>query len=487
MTLPVDPISPLTNCYQGSVSPYYIDVSQVSDVQAGLAFASSHGVPLVIKNSGHDYKGRSSAPNSLALWTHNYQPAITLIRAFTPEGCGTPVGDVVTFGAGQGFNGIYEFAHANNVTVVGGSSQTVGAAGGWITGGGHSALSPAYGLGVDNVQQLKAVLPNGTYVTATRCQNTDVFYALSGGGGGTFGVIMEMSTMAHPQIPLQVAQFTMGTTNSSATHEFLRLMVVNANKWGSEGWGGYGFPNLAAPGTNSTSSIILMTPLINTTMAQQSMKPLSDLVSAFGNLAIKSSVEQYDSFYDIYTASIANGLEGANNGGAALASRLVPSVNFEGEANQKALLNALFDISEASGPSQVLPLFLLLVGPRAYYAQNAPSASAVTPAWLNATWHVIATHSFSNEASVNTIESTFKAASDSMNPLRQLTPGSGAYQNEADTFEPDYTNSFWGSANYARLLSIKKQLDPGNILTGHQTIGWDSSDSRYSCYPATPS
>lgn len=84
--------------------------------------------------------------------------------------------------------------------VVGGSSTTVGAAGGWITGGGHSALSPTYGLGVDNVQQLTAVLPNGTYVVANRCQNKDIFYALRGGGGGTFGVIMEMvSPLSYPR------------------------------------------------------------------------------------------------------------------------------------------------------------------------------------------------------------------------------------------------------------------------------------------------
>lgn len=83
------------------------------------------------------------------------------ILDFIPEGCSAPAGNVITFGAGQQFDGIYQFAQKNNVTVVGGSSATVGAAGGWITGGGHSALSVTLGLGVDNVQQLRAILPNG--------------------------------------------------------------------------------------------------------------------------------------------------------------------------------------------------------------------------------------------------------------------------------------------------------------------------------------
>lgn len=72
-------------------------------------------------------------------------------------------GDGVTVGAGQDFKGVYEFADANNITVVGGSSLTVGAAGGWLNGAGHSLLSNTHGLGVDNALQIKAVLPNGKF------------------------------------------------------------------------------------------------------------------------------------------------------------------------------------------------------------------------------------------------------------------------------------------------------------------------------------
>lgn len=48
-----------------------IDVRLTEDIQAALSFAQTYNVPLVIKNTGHDYKGRSSAPSSLALWLHN--------------------------------------------------------------------------------------------------------------------------------------------------------------------------------------------------------------------------------------------------------------------------------------------------------------------------------------------------------------------------------------------------------------------------------
>lgn len=176
------------NCHQGSVPAYYINVQKVSDIQAALKFAKQHSIPLNVKNSGHDYKGRSSAPGSLSVWTYNIQPKMELLHNFQPAGCSAPSGkNAVTIGAGEGFAGVYAFGEANNVTVVGGSARTVGISGGWINGGGHGALSNTLGLGVDNVLQMKTVLPNGTFVTANACQNQDLFFALRGGGGSTFG------------------------------------------------------------------------------------------------------------------------------------------------------------------------------------------------------------------------------------------------------------------------------------------------------------
>jgi hypothetical protein len=70
-----------------------------------------------------------------------------------------------------------------------------------------------------------------------------------------------------------------------------------------------------------------------------------------------------------------------------------------------------------------------------------------------------------------------------MNPLREFTPDGGAYQNEADAFETDPIGSFWGEQNYARLLRIKKEVDPMNLLSVHNGVGWDSEDERFRCYP----
>jgi hypothetical protein len=67
------------------------------------------------------------APYSLGVWTHNLQ-GIKQYPAFVPEGCPANHAPAhgVTFQAGTGFLKVYQFAEANNITLLGGSSETVG-------------------------------------------------------------------------------------------------------------------------------------------------------------------------------------------------------------------------------------------------------------------------------------------------------------------------------------------------------------------------
>ena len=54
--------------------------------------------------------------------------------------------------------------------------------------------------------------------------------------------------------------------------------------------------------------------------------------------------------------------------------------------------------------------------------------------------------------------------------LRQATPESGSYVNEASYTEPNWQQSFWGD-NYGKLLEIKKKYDPHNVFSCHHCVG----------------
>ncbi|KAK5118670.1 hypothetical protein LTR85_008135 [Meristemomyces frigidus] len=420
---------------------------------------------------------------------------MTLNKGFTPDGCPGPVADGVTMGAGQGFDGVYSFAEANNITIVGGSSRTVGATGGWISGGGHGALSNTLGMGVDNVLQIKAVLPNGTYVTANRCQNQDFFFALRGGGGSTFGVNMEMTTTAHPQTTLQVAYIRLLSADATSVNKFISICVENANNWASDGWGGY-----IAPGAMSVlaSGMIFFTPKLSHSEAVASMKPMTDYVASLGNVVLNNEVDTSPSFYQAYNTYILPNEEKVGLG-AAIGSRLIPKEVLATTSGQQSVITAMEQVVNMLAPltatseqpdlralSYGAPFQLLVTAPSSYPNNDTVPAS-ITPAWRDATWHAFAQVTFANDASVATINGAFQTAHNVAKVLEGVAPNSGAYQNEADTFERNPTEAFWGAANYNRLLTLKQQMDPNNVLTCWDCIGWNSADARYGCYPAAPS
>lgn len=104
--------------------------------------------------------------------------------------------------------------------VVGGECTTVGPAGGFTQGGGHSALSSRFGLGADQVLEWEVVDGMGRLLTASPTQNPDLYWALSGGGGGTYGVVYAMTVKAFPDFPVTGVVLQFKNKNPSSHHFF---------------------------------------------------------------------------------------------------------------------------------------------------------------------------------------------------------------------------------------------------------------------------
>ena len=81
-------------CTQGSVPPVGVDARSASDVQAAVRFAKQHNLKLVVKNTGHDFLGRSTAYGGFSIWTHRMKD-LSYNPTFVPEGA--PVTNENTF------------------------------------------------------------------------------------------------------------------------------------------------------------------------------------------------------------------------------------------------------------------------------------------------------------------------------------------------------------------------------------------------------
>ncbi len=65
--------------------------------------------------------------------------------------------------------------------MLSGGEGTVGL-GGYLSGGGHAALSSTFGLAVDQVLEMEVVTPGGEILIINECQNIDLFWAMRGVG-----------------------------------------------------------------------------------------------------------------------------------------------------------------------------------------------------------------------------------------------------------------------------------------------------------------
>jgi len=124
--------------------------------------------------------GRSAAPASLSLWTHHLKSIAYHKNHFKLYNSKTTIkGDAVTAGAGAQMYDVYTYLDKYKRVVVGGGGKSVGL-GGYITGGGHSLLSPRFGLAVDQVLQMEVVTPAGKILTINEDNHPDLFWAMRG-------------------------------------------------------------------------------------------------------------------------------------------------------------------------------------------------------------------------------------------------------------------------------------------------------------------
>src|SRR5262249_23643277 len=123
--------------------------------------------------------------------------------------------------------------------VQGGGCTTVGAAGGFLQGGGFGSWSKKYGIAAASLLEAEVVTADGQLRVANACQHPDLFWALRGGGGGTFGVVTQVTLMTHP-LPTTFG-FVNGDIRAKSDAAFRdlieRFLELYRDKLSNEHWG----------------------------------------------------------------------------------------------------------------------------------------------------------------------------------------------------------------------------------------------------------
>src|SRR5580692_6726964 len=165
--------------YNGMIDKYpaaIVRCRDAADVVTCVRLGREHGLELAVRGGGHNAGGLGVADNALVI-------DLSGLRSTTVD----PANHTVRADAGCTWGDVDHATVAFGMATPCGFIASTGVAG-LTLGGGIGYLSRRFGLTVDNLLSADVVLADGTFVTATADNHSDLFWALRG-GGGNFGVV----------------------------------------------------------------------------------------------------------------------------------------------------------------------------------------------------------------------------------------------------------------------------------------------------------
>jgi len=156
-----------------------------ADVQAAVRTARQQDLPLSVRGGGHDWAGRALRHNGLVI-------DMSRMRRVDVD----PVASVATIEGGATGIDVTSVTVPCGLVAATGNCGAVGMVG-LTTGGGYGPLTSRYGLASDNLLAAEVVVADGRLVHCDEHNNSDLFWAIRG-GGGNFGVITSMRVRLHP-------------------------------------------------------------------------------------------------------------------------------------------------------------------------------------------------------------------------------------------------------------------------------------------------
>jgi FAD/FMN-containing dehydrogenase len=164
------------------------------DVRDAIRFTIAHGMPVRARSGGHSYAGYSTLSDGVVLDLRKLRSITVDKRART-----------ATVGAGAQLIDVYAGLAKAGATLPAGSCPSVGVSGVTL-GGGFGLAGRHFGLTADNLIAVKIVTADGTLRRVDKTTDSDLLWALKGGGGGNFGVVAEFTFKVHP-LPSSAAYF----------------------------------------------------------------------------------------------------------------------------------------------------------------------------------------------------------------------------------------------------------------------------------------
>lgn len=486
-------VSGWLDAWTPAISAYAVRARNAADVAAAVDFAREHRLRLVVKGGGHSYQGTSNAPDSLLIWTRGMKE-IVLHEAFTPQGCEglfapTPA---VTTETGAMWTDLY---HAVTLEagryVQGGGCCSVGSAG-LVQSGGFGSFSKAFGTAAASLLEAEIVTADGRMRIVNARKDPDLFWALKGGGGGSWGVVTRMTLRTHA-LPryFGAAWVTIRAASDSDFRALVaRFVDFYADSLFNPHWGEH-----AIVRPDNTLDILMVSQGLDEEQNRGVWQPFVDSVRGephrftftqeFG-AAVMSARHWWDvaqnpglvrdlqpgdpPYYGWWKGD--SGQVGAFLHG--YDSLWLPESLLSPERRAR-LVDAMFAASRHKGFELHFNKGIAGASPDAVAATRD---TATNPDVLSAFALAIVADgegsAYPGEPrapmDLTGARRDARAIARAAAELRKVAPAAGSYVSESNYFNRDWQAAYWGR-HYARLRAIKAKYDPDGLFIGHNGVG----------------
>jgi len=340
-----------------------------------------------------------------------------------------------------------------------------------MQGGGHSPASHNFGIGADQVLQTKVILANGTLVTASPTENEDLFFAVRGGGPGTYGVVVETTIKAWPTTNVVAQTLAFAPLTDGDLSAFMEALVDLYQAFpalAKAGWSGYGtWSTASAVPVFSNFSIAYAHTIANfgksLNESETSFLPTLQKLQAYNGSSIYvyllyTAVPTYAEYYNA-----SSGVEPEAGTLSADGSRFLDE---KALIDNRTALRHTLNITAGTPEQHTTNTVEFFGAPHGQIARDGrtPPISGLNPAWRSMIVHQIVSRGWTQntaQAAVDSIHHDVTYVKEAA--LKELAPDTGCYMNEADRLDPDWQIDFYGS-HYGRLEEIKLEYDPEEVF-----------------------
>lgn len=399
------------------------------DVLNAVKWARENRVPFRVRSGRHSYENFSLVNGGLVIDVSEMNEITVNQKDLTAK---------IEAGAnlGQVYNKLWEYG----TTIPAGTEFSVGVAG-LTLGGGIGFLSRLLGLTCDSLLEVEMVVASGhreaKLIKANKDQNSDLFWACCGGGGGNFGIVASFTFKLHPISKVSIFTITWEWDDFEVAYDTWQNWTPNIDE-------------------HLTSVIELHTKEVNQITAQgQYVGPLSRLMTLIQPLVDAGSTINVN----VKEVSFIEAVRFFNDPNSNLPGYRKRSGSFINEPLPRKAILTMKQFLE-NPPNEKATIWQQSLGgtvkeiapdETAFYYRDAEIAQQYITSWSNP-----------EEEQQNT-----RWVEELRNALSRYTTGD--YVNWPDRLIRDWLTAYYGG-NLKRLRAVKQEYDPFNVFEFPQSI-----------------